>query len=399
MNTDVDRNMEVQKSGQAVNSILEFATLLKKNKRILIVVPLAATAIFFCFSFAIPNNYTASSRFLPPQQNQSSPAAMLAQIAGAPGANIGGAIGLKSMSDLYVGMLKSRKIADQLITGFDLLKKYDVSTMTDARKILASDSFFSSGRDGIVNVEVEAEDPNLAADMANAYVAELIKLSSELAITEAAQRRLFFEKQLKDAKESLAKAQIAAREALTDNGIAIVDGQGKAMIEASVMIRGQITLKEVQIASMQGYATDRNPEIVRLRQEVSSLKNQLSKLEGDVAVKHIEKTGNSNQAEGFRSLSLLKEVKYSETLFDLMLKQYELARIDEAKEGAVLQVIDVAVVPDKRSSPKRIIVALLGLVVGLFAVIFYLVGREWVNRISMSENTKEAWLSFVGRTS
>lgn len=322
---------------------------------------------------------------------------MLAQIAGAPNANIGGAIGMKSQADLYVGMLKSRTIADQLITRFDLLRKYDVSTMIDARKILTSDSFFSSGRDGIVTIEVEAEDPGLAAEMANAYVAELIKLSSGLAVTEAAQRRLFFEKQLTEAKESLTKAQIAAREALTDRGIAIVDGQGKSMIEASAMIRGQITYKEVQIASIQGYATDKNPEIIRLRQEVSSLTNQLAKLEGDVAVKQVDKSGN--QTEGFKSLSLLKEVKYNEMLFELMLKQYELARIDEAKEGAFIQVIDIAVVPDKRSSPKRIIVALLGLVVGLFAVIFYLVGREWVNRISMSENTKEAWLSFVGRTS
>jgi tyrosine-protein kinase Etk/Wzc len=394
MNIDVDRNTGFQKNDQAVNSILEIATLLKKNKRKLIFVPMAVAAVFFCFSFAIPNNYLAASRILPPQQSQTSPAAMLAQIAGSSSVNVGGAIGLKSMSDLYVGMLKSRKIADQLITRFDLLKKYDVSTMTDARKILASDSFFSSGRDGIVSIEVEAEDSNLAADMANAYVAELMKLSNGLAITEAAQRRLFFEKQLNETKESLTKAQIAAREALTDGGIAIVDGQGKAMIEASAMIRGQITLKEVQIASMQGYATDHNPEIVRFRQEVSSLKNQLAKLEGDVGAKHSEKSKNSNKTEGFRGLSLLRDVKYNETIFDLMLKQYELARIDEAKEGAVIQVIDVAVVPDKRIGPKRFIVASLGFAIGLIGVLAYLIGGEWIGRISTAENTKEAWKSF-----
>ncbi len=394
--TGVEHKDEVGSNDRTINSILEFAALLKKNARLLILCPLGVATLFFCLSFFLPDNYTASARFLPPQQNQSSPAAMLAQIAGAPSVNIGGAIGLKSLSDLYVGMLKSRKIADHIIEGFELLKKYDVNTMTDARKILASDSFFASGRDGIVTVEVEAEDPKLAADMANAYVAELIKLSSGLAITEAAQRRLFFEKQLKTSRESLSKAQLAAREALTEKGITIVDGQGKAMIEASAMIRGQITLKEVQIASMQGYATEKNPEIIRLRQEVASLAGQLAKLEGDVSVKQVDKSSNSNQVEGFKSLSLLKEVKYSEMLYELMLKQYELARIDEAKEGGAIQLIDVAVVPDKRTGPKRGIVALLGFVVGFVFVLIYLVCGEWIDRISQAQSTKESWKVLMG---
>jgi tyrosine-protein kinase Etk/Wzc len=396
--TGAEQQAEVKDSDRAVNSILGFATLLKKNLRLLVFLPLAVSIVIYGFSYTFPDIYTASARFLPPQQNQSSPAAMLAQIAGAPSVNIGGAIGLKSLSDLYVGMLKSRKIADQIISGFDLLKKYDVKTMTDARKVLAADSFFASARDGIVTVEVEADNPKLAADMANAYVTELMKLSNGMAITEAAQRRLFFEKQVKAAKDALTKAQLAAREAMSEKGLTIVDGQGKAMIEASAMIRGQITLKEVQISSMQGYATDKNPEIIRLRQEVSSLTNQLAKLEGDVAVKTPDRMGNAAHADGFRSLSLLKEVKYSEMLFELMLKQYELARIDEAKEGAVIQVIDVAVVPDRRTGPKRSIAALVGYLIGFVAVLFYLIGREWIKRISKAENTKEAWEVFTGRS-
>jgi len=229
----------------------------------------------------------------------------------------GGALGVRNPNDLYVGMLKSRTIADNLISRFDLGKVYDESRLSDARKRLEKDTLIAAGKEGIITVEVDDRDPKRAAELANAYVDELMKLTRVLAVTEASQRRLFFEQQLLQAKDNLTAAEIAARKGLQKGGLAQVDAQGRSMIEVTARLRAQVSVKEVQIGAMRTFAAEGNPELQRTQQELEALKRELSRVEGSstfTAIGRRDDTGNS----GLDNLGRLRDVKYYEFLYELL---------------------------------------------------------------------------------
>ncbi len=348
--------------------------MLAKHKRLIAKVTLGAALIALIISFLLSNIYTATAKILPPQQNQSSAAALLGQL-GPMGGLGGSALGIKNPNDLYVGMLKSRSVADALIKRFDLQKVYDKDTGTDTRNKLAKYSQISTGKDSIITISVDDKDPKRAAAIANAYVDELAKLNQTLAVTEAARRRLFFENQLKQAKDDLANAEVALKNTQQQSGLIQLDAQGKAIIEAVAKLRGQIAAKEVQLGAMRTFATSQNADYVRTQQELAGLKEQLGKMEsntdsdspddGNVLVP----TGKVPES-GMEYVRKVRDVKYYETIYELLAKQYELAKIDEAKDSSLIQVLDKAVVPEKRSRPKRaFMVILFTLTAGLLAVL------------------------------
>ena len=193
---------------------------------------------------------------------------LLGQLGGGLGALAGGSLGIKNPSDLYIGMLKSRTVADALVERFDLAQVYRTKLLVDARTRLGRDSRFSSEKSGIITIQVDARDPKLAADLANAYVEELHKLTSTLAVSEAAQRRLFFERQTQQTKEKLADAEVKLRQALDTGGLVSVDAQGRAAVETVARLRGAISAKEIQLGSMKAYASPSNPDLQRAEQEL-----------------------------------------------------------------------------------------------------------------------------------
>ena len=284
-------------------------------------------------------------------------------------------------------MLKSRTVADNLISRFELGKVYDEDRLSDVRKRLEKETTIGAGRDGIIAVEVDDKDPKRAADLANAYVDELKKLTKVLAVTEASQRRLFFEQQLLQAKDSLTGAEIAARQGLQKGGIAQVDAQGRSMIEVTARLRAQVSVKEVQLGAMRAFATEGNPEVQRTQQELEALRRELGRIEGS------SQSGPAGKADsaggtGLDSLGRLRNVKYYEFLYEMLAKQYELAKIDEAKDAVVIQVVDVAIPPDRKSKPLRVlIVVLVGLTVG-FVMILWVLIKEWTERAPPQERVK-----------
>ena len=187
-------------------------------------------------------------------------------------------------------------------------------------------------------------------------------------MTEASQRRLFFERQLAQAKDGLVKAENAAKQALEKGGLVQVEGQGRAMLEANARLRGQITVKEVQIGAMRIFATERNPELLAAQQEMQTMKRELAKMEGVSGVKFMGRDV-ANNGQGIDSVNLLRDAKYYETIYDLLAKQYEMAKIDEAKDPGVLQVMDKAIEPDSRSKPVRRRIVLVSAAVGLLVAI------------------------------
>jgi capsule polysaccharide export protein KpsE/RkpR len=278
-------------------------------------------------------------------------------------------------------MLKSRTIADALIDRFGLKELYEKETMVRTRNALANYTSISAGNDGLIVIEVDDEDPQRAADMANAYVEELEEFTSTLAVTEAAQRRLFFERQLAHTKEDLARAEIALKEIQEETGLVQLDQQGRAMIEAVASLRANIGAKEVQLASMRTFATEDNPEFRRVTQELEGLRSELRKLErgtGRDASDFLVAPGRI-PAAGLEFVRKYRDLKYQETMFELIAKQYELARIDEARDAAVLQFVDKAVKLDFKSKPRRgLMVILAAIIAGMLGVMtaFVLEARE-----------------------
>jgi len=348
-------------------SLLDLLIVLVKHKRIVLGVPFIVAIVAAIISLLLPKVYTGATRILPPQQSASAASALLNQLGGALGGlagAAGGTLGIRNPNDLYVGMLKSRTVADNLIVRFELAKVYDEDYLSETRKRLAKETTITSGRDGIIAIEVDDKNPKRAADLANAYVDELMRLTKVLAVTEASQRRLFFERQLLQVKDNLTAAEMAARRGLQKGGLAQVDAQGRSMIEVTARLRAQISAKEVQLGAMRSFAAEGNPELQRTQEELQSLRRELARIEGSSPIAAVGK-GEESGSSGLNNLGRLRDVKYYEFLYELLAKQYELAKIDEAKDATIIQVMDKAIEPDRRSRPKRTLVVLLSTFVAL----------------------------------
>lgn len=372
--------------------LLDILTALARQKKILFMVPLLTGALAIAAAFLIKPTFSSTAVILPPQQQSSGVSAMLGQIGGLAGA-AGGIAGLKNPNDLYVAMLQSRTIADKLISHFDLKTRFEVETLDEARKKLDGMATAASDKAGTISVLVEDKDPKFAAELANAFVSELSNLTKGLAITDAAQRRLFFEKQLIAVKDDLANAEIALRKTQESTGMLQLDGQVQGIIRNVAQLEGTIAAKEVQLNAMRSFATNNNPDLLRLQGEIQGYQAQLEKLktgklskDGDLMVP----TGKIPEV-GIEYIRSLRNVKYQETIFELLSKQYELAKIDEAKESSSIQILDNAVPAEKKSKPKKMIIILLGFIGGGFLALFLALTRDAYLRSTQDEGSQYRW--------
>jgi uncharacterized protein involved in exopolysaccharide biosynthesis len=359
---------------QEETSFLDFLIVLAKHKKIVLGLPAVAAVIAAIVSLMLPNIYTATTKILPPQQSQSNAVAFLGQLGVLGGGLTQSALGLKNPSDVFVAMLKSRTLADTLIERFELVKSYDKSTVTDTRRELARMTRVVAGRDGVVTVEVDDRDPKRSAAIANAYIEELEKLTLSVAVTEASQRRLFFEKQLKQTRDQLAAAEISLRQAIDSKGLAGIDVQSRAILEPSAQLRAQIALREVQLGAIRIFATDQHPDIERFRHEIASMKRELAKLEGGDGELKLPATNSA----GLENLRRFRDMKFLERLTELLTQQFEAAKIDEAKSATLVQVLDRAVEPEQKSRPARTLMVLgFGFIAIFLAVVWVYVAEAY----------------------
>lgn len=349
-------------------SLMDLMLVLAKHKSKIILYPVLFGLAGLLISFAMPKVYKANTKVLPPQQSQSTASAMLSQLGGLAG-GAGAALGLKNPNDLYVSMLKSRLLTDKLIKRFDLQSRYEQKFTETTRKVLEASSAISSGKDNIISIEVEDKDPKIAAEIANAYVEELIVLTSTFALTEASQRRVFYEKQLLQAKDKMIAAETALSSGIDSKGMLSVDAQSKAVLETVAKLRAAISAKEIQLKAMQAFVTPNNQEYKRVSQELLGMQQELSKLENGTSATVDAGAAKVKEASGSSSVQLLRDAKYYQMLYELLSKQYEVARLDEAKDIPLIQVLDKAVEPELKDKPKRSIVTLafafLGLILAL----------------------------------
>ena len=264
-------------------SLLDLATVLAERKHIVLWTTVVFAILAAILSLVLPKRYTALATLLPPQQGSSMGAALTSQLGnlGGVAALAGGGLGLKSPNDMIVAMFKSRTVEDGMVQTFDLMKEYHARYPSDTRKEFEHFATVdATGKDGLIHISVDDPDPNRAAALANGYIDQFRKLSEHLAITEASQRRLFFEQQLEQAKDNLANAEEALKLTEQKTGLIQLDSQARALIESAASLRAQIVAKEVQIQGMETYATGQNAELLQAQQELDGLRTQLAKLGG-----------------------------------------------------------------------------------------------------------------------
>ncbi len=375
-------------------SLLDLLIVLAERKLFIFAVTASFALFAIVLSLLLPSRYSATATILTPQQNSSMGTALAAQLGnlGGMAALAGGGLGLKNPNDLYVGMLTSRSVEDAMVQHFDLMGEYRKKYLSDARKSLEKTaSIDGSAKDGLIHITIEDRDPRRAAQLANGYVDQFRALSQRLAITEASQRRLFFEQELELTKNKLAEAEEAMKRTEQSTGLIEVNSQAKALIDSAAVLRAQIASKEVQIQGMETYATGENAQLVQARRELESQRAQLAKLGGS------QESGSGGfilpkgmvPEASLEYIRRMRDVKYYETIFEILARQYEAAQLDEAKQGAVIQVVDAAVVPDQRSFPKRGLIVIGTTIAGFFIALLSALFLAFLQRIQGDPETNQ----------
>jgi uncharacterized protein involved in exopolysaccharide biosynthesis len=346
-------------------SLLDLAIPLIESWKLWLLGSLAVGLAALGIAFVMTPVYTARTTFLPPQQQQSGMASALASLGGLAGlAGVAG--GIKSPADQYVSLMQSVTAEDRLIDQFKLQQVYESKYRFEARRALEQNTRIAVGKkDGLISVEVDDQSPQRAADMANAYVEELRRMTSVLAVSEAQQRRVFFEKELKEARDQLGKAQ----QELQASGfnVGALRAEPKAAAESYARLKAEITAAEVRTQVLRGTMADSSTQVQQQLSQLSALRAQLARL---------EQAADANVGPDY--LSKYREFKYRETLFELFARQYEIARVDESREGALIQVVDVAVPPEYKSKPKRLFIAAAATLLSLLLLgMFILVRHFW----------------------
>jgi len=313
---------------------------------------LAVVSLALGIGLLLPNHYTATVVILPPQQTTSTAAAMMAQMGNMGGiASMAGAgLGMKNPNDQQVALLKSRKVEDAMVERFGLLELYHRKYLSTARKRWEKRTEVDNGlKDGLIRISVTDSDPRRAAEMANGWVEEYQRFTATIALTEASQRRLFYERELNVAHADLAHAEEDLKQTELRTGVIDIEGQDRSMIATAAVLRGQLAAKQIEIRAMREFAAEQNPDLQRAEQQAAGMEGQLAAMDAATDRKSgdlIAPKGTVTQS-GLDFARSLREVKYRETVQDLLMRQYEGARVDEARQGALIQVVDPAIVPDR----------------------------------------------------
>ena len=373
--------LDDEDDGPAVG-LADIATWLGERKLLIGAVTLAAAVVSLAIALLMPPIYTARTTLLAPgSQQQSGGAAALAAL-GALGGLAPSGLGGKSPDELYVALLKSDTVVRALTERFDLKTHYDVANFEALRKVLPSFVRVTSDKkSGVISVEVDDKDAKFAADLANAHEPEITKLLGRLAVSEAQLRRAFFEKQLDETKERLIKAEQGLRTVQEKSGVIVLDKQAEALISAAALVRAQISEVEVQLKVMRTSATEQNPVVLRLASELRALRSELARMEsaqGGVAGSALDIPVGKIPEASIDYVRARRELKLQEMLLESMLRQYEIAKLDEAKEGPSLQQVDVAVPPDYKSKPSRALIALAGTMIGFVLASLWVVMRGYM---------------------
>lgn len=357
---------------------LERLLPLVRHWRLLVVAPLLIGTAVLGLAFTIKPTFTARTTLLPPTQTQNPASAALSNISGAAAGLAGGALAIRTVADQYVALMQSERVQDRIIDQFNLMEVYEAEYRSLARQALSRTVRFNVGRkDGIITIEVDDRSPQRAAEIANLHVEELRKLAAMIAVNEAQARRALFESQMKETLQRLTSAQ----QALQSSGFnsRVLRTEPRIAAESYARLKAEVTAAEVRLQAARQTLADTSPEVLQQASALAVLKRQLAEAEAAMSA-----------GPGSDYVSRYREFKYQETLLDLFSRQFELARLDEARQGGLIHVIDVAGVPDRKSKPRRAVMAVSATLISFGLLVVLLLVRDSWRRASTRPGSAEA---------
>lgn len=370
--------------------LLDYAVVLARHSRKIIYTTLIVSLLTLVAVFLLPKKYTAVARLIPPQQNLTLSGQLLEGLGGTmvPGrgglGSLGGfaesLLGLKTPGDFFVGLLQSDTISDRIIERFNLREEFGVTFIEDARASLEKMAKIQATKYGLITVEVTHQQPARAAEMANAFLEELSRLLHEMADQEAAERLAFLERERREASVRLAKAEEELRRFRENNSLMLPDAQTRGMLEYVAQLKAAIDSREVELQVFRERATPYNYQVKQLEAELKALQEKLRQAEepvtgGDNASRVMIAMGKMPSL-GLEYLRLFREVKYQEGLYWVFTKLAEIARLDHTRQAMVLQVVDRAKVPEKKSRPKRLLILMMVTGFTFLFMVVYVFVRE-----------------------
>ncbi len=380
----MDPEARVERNEDEV-SLLDYVRVIRKHWRMEVGLFLMACLVAGVVSLLLPKEYEATASVLPPPEPKGGRAleSLMAQTGA--GSFLGGMLSGTDTKDVFVGILKSRTMQDDIIKKFDLIEAYKLTDsktpMQSSRAKLAGMTNVKVSREGVISVTAGAFEPKMAADIANFYVENLDRLNTTINITDAGRTRLFLEERAAQAQKALRDTENRLKEFQSRSKVVVMEGQAKAAIESAARLEGEIIAAEVQLKTLETFATQRNPDVIRSREGIDEMRRQLKRMEygrttgnprpepGGAVADYSVPLG-SIPATGVELVRLIREAKIQETIFTLLTQQLEQAKISEAKDMPTVRILDRAVVPEWKSRPKILLNVLLAGVSSLFVAIF-----------------------------
>jgi capsule polysaccharide export protein KpsE/RkpR len=385
-------NSLIKETLETRDPVLPYLRLLWANRLLVYRVALYALLASALIAFLIPSRYESTTRLMPPDSQSSSGLAMAAAtMANGTGGGLSALasdfLGLKSSSDIFVGILTSRTVQDDLIQRFELKKLYGARTMEDARRVLSTKTSIGVDRKSqIISITVTDHNPQRAAAIGESYVEELNRLVAELSTSSARRERIFLEERLSNVTKDLEKAERDFSQFASKNSAIDVKEQGKAMVEAAAALQGQLIAAEAQYQGLREIYTDNNTHTRAVKARIDELQRQLERLGGKgESTTAVDGEGAKDSLyPSIRKLPLLgvtwadlyRRAKIQEAVLETLTKEYEMAKVQEAKEIPTVKVLDLANIPDKKSFPPRLLMMFLGTVCAVVAMMIWIVGRE-----------------------
>ncbi len=354
------------------NLIAVIRTVLR-GRRVVVACTLAGLVLGVLIAFLLPQWYGAQAVFLPPRASDT----VVPNLSGAGGGAGAGAAFLlqQDPSDMYLGMLASRSVEDDVIDHLGLIAIYHAKKRVDAHNALKGQAKFKVDKNSLISVNVTSSDPKLATSIANAYLDALYRLNGSMVASASAHRRAFYEEQMASQKEALDASEVALKQAEEKTGIVLPEGAAQAGLRTVVDLQAAIGTAEAQLSGVRMGATEDNPQVIQARAELAELRAQLSRQQANSA-KQTPGGGLASSAAlpglTMELVRKMRDVKLNETLYDALTQQYERARIESSDPGPQLQIVDSAIVPERKAGPNRRLITTGGLVLG------FLIGLAWV---------------------
>ena len=371
---------------QEIN-LLDLLRVIVRRRMLIIKLCIAAGILSIAYSLSLPNIYSATARILPPQKDTGGGglSALLGQMGGLAG--MAGISGIGGSGELFLGILKSRSVADAVIQKLDLKTHFKAENDDAARAALSGSVKTQLGKDGIITVTADSKDPKQAAALANAMVDELGKRSVQLNLTKVGGERIFLEQRIEVVKQDLQKAEDDLRIFAEQNKTIKVESQAAATIAGVAKVKAEIASREVELAGLRSYQTEESPQVKALKSSIAKLQSQMHVGEGGGGGGLIPTVGKVPSL-GLEYARRLREVKIQEAIFEQLAKQYEGAKLMEAKDSSSLQVLDEAVVPIQKSKPKRSLIVILSTVTAFFVGVFGAFLLEYAEKMSPEDRTR-----------